>query len=69
MMKGLGYGAGYLYPHDSEDAFVEQAYLPDALGGARYYEPTDRGREQEIGERLRAWRARRDRPPKTPRPR
>jgi putative ATPase len=56
-MKGLGYGAGYRYPHDYEAATVEQQYLPDELAGREYYEPTDRGREREIGERLRAWRA------------
>ena len=64
LMKGLGYGAGYLYPHDYENAVVEQDYLPDALAGRRYYEPSDRGREREIGERLRAWRATR-KPPRT----
>ena len=62
LMKGLGYGAGYLYPHDYDDAVVEQEYLPDALAGRRYYEPTDRGREREIAERLRTWRARRTPP-------
>jgi putative ATPase len=66
LMKGLGYGAGYLYPHDHEDAVVDQDYLPEPLAGRRYYEPTDRGREREIGERLRGWRARRTRPPKSP---
>ena len=66
LMKGLGYGAGYLYPHDYEGAVVEQDYLPDALAGRHYYEPTDRGREREIAERLRAWRARRDRSSRTP---
>ena len=35
---------------------VAQDYLPDALRGRRYYEPTDRGHEREIGERLLAWR-------------
>jgi putative ATPase len=59
LMKGLGYGAGYLYPHDYDDALVEQDYLPTELSGRRYYEPTERGREREIGERLAAWRARR----------
>jgi putative ATPase len=66
LMKGLGYGAGYLYPHDYEDAVVEQDYLPDALAGRRYYEPSDRGRERDIAERLRAWRTRRERSSKTP---
>jgi len=59
LMKGLGYGAGYEYPHDHPDAVVEQEYLPERLAGRRYYEPTERGREREIGERLRAWRAQR----------
>ncbi len=66
LMKGLGYGAGYLYPHDYEDAVVEQDYLPERLRARRYYEPSDRGREREIGEHLRAWRARRARTEKTP---
>ena len=66
LMKGLGYGAGYLYPHDYEDAVVEQDYLPERLRGRRYYEPGDRGCEREIGERLRAWRARRARTGKPP---
>ena len=67
LMKGLGYGAGYRYPHDYEAATVEQQYLPDELAGREYYEPTDRGREREIGERLRAWRASRPRDSKPPR--
>jgi putative ATPase len=57
-MKGLGYGAGYEYPHDHPDALVEQEYLPEALAGSRYYEPTDRGHERDIAERLHAWRRR-----------
>ncbi len=59
LMKGLGYGAGYLYPHEHEGAIVEQDHLPEALADRRYYVPTDRGREREIAERLRAWRAHR----------
>lgn len=56
LMRGLGYGAGYRYPHDHPDAVVAQQYLPDALSQRRYYQPTDRGHERLIGERLRAWR-------------
>ena len=47
-----GYGKGYLYPHDYDDADVDQQYLPDALVGNVYYEPSDQGLEQQIGERL-----------------
>jgi putative ATPase len=64
LMKGLGYGSGYRYPHDYDGAVVEQDYLPDALAGRRYYEPSDRGREREIGERLKTWREAREKPPK-----
>ncbi len=52
LMKGLGYGAGYLYPHDYDDAAVPQECLPDDLAGARFYEPTDRGAEAEIRRRM-----------------
>jgi putative ATPase len=62
LTKGLGYGAGYLYPHDHADALVDQEYLPERLAGRSYYAPTDRGREREIRERLEAARRRR-RPP------
>jgi putative ATPase len=53
LMKGLGYGAGYKYAHDYADANVAQDHLPENLAGRRYYQPTDRGREATIAERLR----------------
>jgi len=59
LMKELGYGEDYVYPHDAEDTFVGAENLPEALSGARYYEPSDRGAEAEISRRLAAWRARR----------
>jgi putative ATPase len=58
LMQKLGYGRDYDYPHDHPDALVGQQYLPDALAGRRYYEPTERGHERTIAERLRHWRAR-----------
>jgi putative ATPase len=56
LMRELGYGDGYKYAHDYDGAYTEQEYLPDRLRGRRYYRPTDRGREAEIGRRLDAWR-------------
>jgi putative ATPase len=56
LMKGLGYGAGYQYPHDYEGALADQTCLPEALTDARFYEPTDRGAEAAIAERLAAAR-------------
>jgi len=61
LMKTLGYGREYEYPHDHPDAVVSQQYLPDALVGRTYYEPTDRGHERAIAERLRHWRTAGDR--------
>jgi len=50
LMKELGYGKGYKYPHNYEGAQVEQDYLPDELKGKIYYKPTDRGFDKEIRE-------------------
>lgn len=38
-MEKLGYGKGYLYPHDFPGNYVEQQYLPDKMVGTKYYEP------------------------------
>jgi putative ATPase len=62
LMRGLGYGRGYRYAHDAPDAQVEQGHLPDALRGRRYYEPTPRGLEADIRERLERWRRQRREP-------
>ena len=51
--KRLGHGVDYQYSHDHDDAYVPQAYLPE---GRRYYEPSDRGQEKRIAERLDHWR-------------
>lgn len=48
LMKELGYGHDYLYPHDFEDAIVKQDYLPEELRGRQYYHPTDRGYEKQL---------------------
>lgn len=52
LSREFGYGKGYLYPHDYANADVDQQYLPDALAGKVYYEPSDQGLEGQIGERL-----------------
>jgi putative ATPase len=44
----IGHGEGYVYPHDRPGAFVAQEY--------RYYQPSDRGHEAVVSERLRRWR-------------
>jgi putative ATPase len=52
----IGHGEGYVYPHDRPDAFVDQQYRPDELAGNRYYEPSERGHEAVLSERLHRWR-------------
>jgi putative ATPase len=47
-----GYGKGYRYPHDYDDADVDQQYLPDDLVGRVFYEPSEEGLELKISERL-----------------
>jgi putative ATPase len=61
LMKSLGYGRDYEYPHDAPDAFVASRNLPEGVAEGPFYEPTERGAERAIGERLAALRARRDR--------
>lgn len=50
--KKLGHGMGYKYPHDYENAFIPQQYLPTEFIGKKYYEPTENGYEKEIKKRF-----------------
>jgi putative ATPase len=54
LMRELGYGQGYHYPHDHPGGVVVDEYLPAALRGARYYAPKAVGHEDEIRARLAA---------------
>ncbi|HHT9135618.1 MAG TPA: replication-associated recombination protein A [Candidatus Wunengus sp. YC60] len=51
MMKDIGYGKGYKYPH-SYGGYAEQVYLPDEIQGREYYKPTDNGFDKVIKDRL-----------------
>jgi putative ATPase len=55
LMKTEGYGAGYAYDHDAEEAFSGQDYFPEALGRHQFYDPPERGFEREIRKRLEYW--------------
>ena len=52
MMKEQGYGKGYAYDHDAEDAFSGQNYFPDGMARGVYYAPVDRGFERELKKRV-----------------
>ncbi|MCQ1529771.1 replication-associated recombination protein A [Lutispora thermophila] len=47
-----GYGIGYKYPHNFEQNYVEQQYMPDDLLGITYYSPSDNGYEKDIKKHL-----------------
>jgi len=64
LMKSLGYGSGYQYPHDFEGHYVVETYLPDGLRGAKFYEPSVQG--EEAGMRARIEEVRKLRAPKEP---
>ena len=52
LMKDQGYGAGYAYDHDAEDAFSGQNYFPDGMRRPVLYAPVERGFERELKKRL-----------------
>ncbi len=56
LMKALGYGKGYRYAHDYEDALTDQEHLPDELVGTQYYHPKEAGRESKLAEYLKKYR-------------
>ncbi|HXD45129.1 MAG TPA: replication-associated recombination protein A [Pseudolabrys sp.] len=55
LMKDEGYGRGYAYDHDQEEAFSGQNYFPEALPRQQFYDPPERGFEREIRKRLDYW--------------
>jgi putative ATPase len=59
LMKSVGYGKGYAYDHDSDDGFSGQDYWPEEMDAQAFYQPTDRGFEAKVRERLAYWDERR----------
>lgn len=66
LMKDSGWGEGHEYAHDKADALTDMECLPEAIADESFYEPTDRGFEVRIRERIaeirEALRARRENP-------
>jgi putative ATPase len=59
LMKNVGYGKGYAYDHDADEAFSGQNYWPEEMDRQSFYEPSDRGFEAKVRERLEFWNKRR----------
>jgi putative ATPase len=61
LMKELGYGRGYRYAHNEPDAYAEgENYFPEGMPDVKWYEPTDRGLEDKIREKMKELRRRDD---------
>ncbi len=59
LMKNVGYGKGYAYDHDADEGFSGQDYWPEDMERQTFYEPSDRGFEARVRERLDYWERRR----------
>ncbi len=59
LMKNVGYGKDYAYDHNADEAFSGQNYWPEDMARQTFYEPSDRGFEARVRERLEYWNERR----------
>ena len=55
LMKDIGYGQGYAYDHDAEEGFSGADYWPEEMEPQTYYQPTSRGFEAKVAERIAYW--------------
>ena len=55
LMRGLGYGRGYVYDHATEEGFSGQNYFPDGVARRNFYRPGERGFEREVKKRRDYW--------------
>jgi len=60
LMKNVGYGKNYAYDHDADEGFSGQDYWPEEMDRQTFYEPTDRGFEARVRERIEYWNERRN---------
>lgn len=60
LMKDIGYGKDYAYDHDTDTGFSGSDYWPEGMARQDFYQPTARGFEKRIGERLAYWEGLRD---------
>ncbi|MCE7797096.1 replication-associated recombination protein A [Sphingobium sufflavum] len=55
LMKAIGYGANYAYDHDAQDGFSGANYWPEEMVPQTFYQPTERGHEKRVSERMAWW--------------
>ena len=60
LMKELGYGEKYKYPHDYDGNFLIEKYFPEEMNGKQFYFPTENGQEKNLKDRLKSlWKNKR----------
>jgi putative ATPase len=62
LMKTIGYGKGYSYDHDAPEGFSGDDYWPEDMSPQTFYQPSDRGHEKRIAERIAYWESLRKEP-------
>ncbi|MFC1533547.1 replication-associated recombination protein A [Thermodesulfobacteriota bacterium] len=60
LMKRLGYGRGYQYPHNYPGAWVDQEYMPERIRNRIFFRPTDRGLEKDVKRRMADYKGRKE---------
>src|SRR3954463_8423817 len=60
LMKQIGYGKDYAYDHDADEAFSGQDYWPEEMEAQTFYEPSNRGFEARVAERMAWWEEQRN---------
>lgn len=55
LMKDVGYGKGYAYDHEAENAFSGDDYWPEEMDAQTFYRPSPRGFEAKVAQRLEFW--------------
>ncbi len=60
LMKDIGYGKGYAYDHEAQNAFSGADYWPEEMEPQLFYQPSERGFEARVRERLDHWQEQRD---------
>lgn len=55
LMKKIGYGQDYQYPHEFQGHFIKEEYLPEEISGKILWDPGNNSKEKEIRERMKSF--------------
>jgi len=55
LMKNIGYGKDYQYPHEHNEHFIREEYLPEEISGKLLWEPDNNAKEEELRKRMKSF--------------